>query len=164
MFQEFEAPRFQDNRHTTVIMLSTLLTGRLYSQEIFLVFISVRGWVYSRAIERLKGLCQWKIPVTPSGIKSLTFRVVAQCFNRLHHRVPHWTLNTVFLTEKTRLVPNRHDLYPSVLSITNHHFVLQSPFMVFFKIVDWKLNLEAHAGEINYRAFDHARWESHIKT
>jgi len=71
---EDETPRFQDNRHMKVVRLSALRTVLLYPQEMFLVLISVRGGVDPMTIMRPEGICQWIIPVTPSGMESATFR------------------------------------------------------------------------------------------
>jgi hypothetical protein len=40
-----------------------------------------------------------KIPETPSGIESATFRLVALCFNQLHQWMPH-----IVLKEKVNFV------------------------------------------------------------
>jgi len=85
-FQQVQAPRLQDNRHMKVVKLSALraFTPRKCSWYSFLV----KGWVDPRAIVLPGRLCQWRFPVIPSGIEPATFRLVTQCLNQLHHRVP----------------------------------------------------------------------------
>ena len=72
-----------------VVRLSVLRTCRLYSLDIFLVLISVRGGMDLRAIVQPEGLCEWKIPVTPSGIKPMIFQLVVQCLSPLCYCMPH---------------------------------------------------------------------------
>ena len=60
-----------------VAILSALRTGHLFSQDIFLVLISLRGRVHPRATVQPEVLGRWKIPMTPSGIEFPTFWFVA---------------------------------------------------------------------------------------
>jgi hypothetical protein len=78
-FQNFQGPKFTDNGHMMLVRLSALNSGRLYpDRKYFYVLISVTaniaaGWIKS---------------VTPSGIETATFRLVAQCLKQLCHCVP----------------------------------------------------------------------------
>jgi hypothetical protein len=79
VFRRLRLPEFLGDWHTKVVRLSALRTGRLYSQDIPLLLISVRGSVDSRAIVLPEVLSQWKIPVTLLGIEPAAFRLVELC-------------------------------------------------------------------------------------
>ena len=82
-----------------VVRFSALGTGRFYPQEIFLVLISVRGWVDPRAIVGSEGLNVNKKSLTPAGIEPVTFRFVAQNLNHSANAVPHVMCVPWFITE-----------------------------------------------------------------
>ena len=85
-----------------VVRLSALRTGRLYPQEMVLVLISLLEAEWTPGvIVRSEGLCQWKIPLTPSGIEPATFRFVAQSLNHCAAAVPVSGVNRLLINYKT---------------------------------------------------------------
>jgi hypothetical protein len=61
-------------------------------QEMFLVLIFTRGWVYPRALVRSEGDMSLKNPVIPPGIDPRTVRLVAQRLS--HYATPDRTLES----------------------------------------------------------------------
>jgi hypothetical protein len=59
-FRSLKLPDFKTMAHESGNFVSPVHRPPLPPQEIFLVLISVRGWVVPRAIVLPEGLCQWK--------------------------------------------------------------------------------------------------------
>ena len=83
---EVEAPKIsKQSAHDGGKVVSPMHWLPLPRKRFPLVLISVRGWADPRAIVRPEGLCQWKIPMTPSGTEHAAFCLVGHSLNQLHH-------------------------------------------------------------------------------
>jgi len=86
---------------------------------------SVRGWVGLRSTVRTEGLCQWKFPTTPSGIKPATFQLAAQCLNQLLHPL----LPIASGTLRNEMVRQLHTGHRHIESRTTCFLVTNEEFM-----------------------------------
>jgi hypothetical protein len=96
-FQEFEAPRFRDNRHMSVVRLSALHTGHLYLRKKYSWYLLLlEADLKPGTVVRPEGLCQWKIRMIPSEFEFATFRLVAQCFKQLCRQITNFLPYSMF--------------------------------------------------------------------
>jgi hypothetical protein len=89
-------PHFLDSQlidGSEVVSLTRWLAATLPPGR-FLLLISVWGWVNPRVTVWLEGLSQLKNPMTSSGIKPMTFQLVAKCLSQLsYHMAPAYNIS-----------------------------------------------------------------------
>ena len=85
-YQEIEATRFHENRNMKMVSFSTLPNCSIYTP------CDIPDTQFCYRLRRPQGQCvAGKImlrKMTTSAIKTATFRLVAQCFKQLRHRMP----------------------------------------------------------------------------
>ena len=104
-FQEDEAPRFQDNRHMKFVSP----TGRLFPPppRKYYLYSFLLEAEPTRAIVWPEGLCQWKIPMSLSGIEPANFRLITSVSDSIYDPV--------------KRVVNRDRLCYKINQHTRHH-------------------------------------------
>jgi len=119
-----------------VVILSALITDWLYSQEIFMVLVTLRAWVDPIVIVGSEGLSQWKIPINPSEIEPGTFRPLAQCLNQ--PRTPRRTPNLISRMYKKRCSSAAIFAGPVLLLLHSNKFPFCLIFAVDFIASSWR--------------------------
>jgi hypothetical protein len=97
-YRPWQALRAPGGWGSQILRLSALRIGRLYPQEIFLVLISVRGWVDPQGHSATRRIVSMKKSSDTSGIEHRDLPVCSAVPQPLCHRVPlnvfQWNFST----------------------------------------------------------------------